>query len=107
METGAVARILELKVNARVMLTFNTDVLDKLSNGQIGTVFHIKLDTNQAITKIYIKFDDDSAVLRGLGTDKFSRQNNCIPIDRVEARIRVRQQNYLPLKQKGHNFLLC
>ena len=51
METGGLARILELKVNARVMLTSNIDVLDKRSNGQIGTVFHIKLDSNQAVTK--------------------------------------------------------
>ena len=65
-------------------------ILDKLSNGQIGTVFHIKLDSNQAVTKIYIKFDDDSAGLKRIGTDKFARQNNCIPIERVEAKIRVK-----------------
>ena len=90
METGGLARILELKVNARVMLTSNIDVLDKLSNGQIGTVFHIKLNSNQAVTKIYIKFDDDSAGLKRIGTDKFARQNNCIPIERVEAKIKVK-----------------
>ena len=90
METGGIARILELKVNARVMLTSNIDVVDKLSNGQIGTVFHIKLNSNQAVTKIYIKFDDDSAGLKRIGTDKFARQNNCIPIERVEAKIKVR-----------------
>ena len=89
METGGLARILELKVNARVMLTSNIDVLDKLSNGQIGTVFHIKVNSNQAVTKIYIKFDDDSAGLKRIGTDKFARQNNCIPIERVEAKIKL------------------
>ena len=41
METGGLSRVLELKVNSRVMLTSNIDVLDKLSNGQILTVFHI------------------------------------------------------------------
>ena len=90
METGGLARILELKVNARVMLTSNIDVPDKLSNGQIGTVFHIKVNSNQAVTKIYIKFDDDSAGLKKIGTDKFARQNNCIPIERVEAKIKIR-----------------
>ena len=89
METSGLARILELKVNARVMLTSNIDVLDKLSNGQIGTVFHIKLDSNQAVTKIYIKFDDYSAGLKRIGTDKFGRQKNCIPIERVEAKLKV------------------
>ena len=57
-ETGGLTRILELKVNAEVMLTSDIDVLDKLSNGQIATVFHIKVNNNQAVTKIYIKFDD-------------------------------------------------
>ena len=47
METDGLARILELEVNARVMLTSNIDVFDKLSNGQIGTVFHIKLGSNK------------------------------------------------------------
>ena len=36
MKTGGLARILQLNVNARVMLTSNIDVPDKLSNGQIG-----------------------------------------------------------------------
>ena len=89
METGGLARMLELNVIARVMLTSNIDVLDILSNGQIGTVFHIKLDSNQAVTKIYNKLDDDSAGLKRIGTVQFARQNNCIPIERVEAIIKV------------------
>ena len=52
------------------MLTSDIDVLDKLSNGQIATVFHIKVNINQAVTKIYIKFDDDSAGFKSIGTDK-------------------------------------
>ena len=37
-ETGGLAGKLELKINARVMLTVNVDVNDRLINGQIGTV---------------------------------------------------------------------
>ena len=51
------------------MLTYNIDVLDKLRNGQFGMVFHIKVDINQAVTKIYIKFDDYSA-------DRISKNKN-------------------------------
>ena len=47
METGELSCILELKVNARLMLTSNIDVLDKLCNGQIGTVFHIKQSSSK------------------------------------------------------------
>ena len=35
-ETGGLARILEIKINARVMLTVNIDMADRLINGQIG-----------------------------------------------------------------------
>ena len=90
METGGLARLLELKVEARVMLTSNIDVADKLSNGQIGTVLHIHVDRNQRVTKIYIKFDDDSAGLKKKNSDNFARLNNCVPIERVETKIKIR-----------------
>ena len=45
MQTGGLANALSLKVGARVMLTTNIDVLDKLSNGQIGTVAQVKFES--------------------------------------------------------------
>ena len=53
-ETGGLARTLEIKVDARVMLTVNIDIADRLINGQIGTVKHISFDLNHNILKIYI-----------------------------------------------------
>ena len=67
MQTGGLASALSLKIGARVMLTSNIDVLDKLSNGQIGTVAQIKLE-NHNVTIIYVKLDDESA---GLKINKF------------------------------------
>ena len=90
METGGLTHILELNANARVMLTSNIDIPDKLTNGQIGTVFHIKVDSNRAVAKIYIKFDIDNAGFKKIGTAKFARQNNCTPKERVEAKIKIR-----------------
>ena len=60
MQTGGLAGVLSLKIGARVMLTTNIDVLDKLSNGQTGTVAHIKLE-NGIVTTIYVKLDDETA----------------------------------------------
>ena len=40
-QTGGLAQILQVKLNARVMLTANVDIEDRLINGQIGTVKHI------------------------------------------------------------------
>ena len=38
METGGLAHKLTIKLQAKVMLTSNIDVFDKLCNGQIGTI---------------------------------------------------------------------
>ena len=90
METGGLARLLELKVDARVMLTSNIDVGDKLSNGQIGTVFHIYVDRSKRVSKIYVKFDDESAGLKLRSRDNFARLHNCVPVERVETKIKIR-----------------
>ena len=53
-ETGGLARNLEVKVNARVMLTVNIDIADRLINGQIGKVKHICYNNiNGHIVKVY------------------------------------------------------
>lgn len=40
-ETVGLARLLELNVGARIMLTVNIDIEDRLINGQVGQVPHI------------------------------------------------------------------
>ena len=57
------ALVLSIKVGARVMITSNIDVADRLSNGQIGTVKHVKLEGNQ-INCVYVKMDDKCAGLK-------------------------------------------
>ena len=41
-ETGGLAGILKIKINARVMLVVNIDLQDRLVNGQLETVMHIE-----------------------------------------------------------------
>ena len=56
-ETGGLAKCLELKVGAKVMVTVNVDIQDMLINGQVGEVvgFEIK---NSIVKKIFLKFQD-------------------------------------------------
>ena len=57
-ETGGLALLLELKVNARVMLTANIKIEDRLINGQMETVKHIEIKENEVRT-IYLELDDN------------------------------------------------
>ena len=65
--TGGLDHRIDLKKGAKVMLTTNLDVEDRLINGQIGTV--VKLKINPLSSKpelIYIKFDDNKAGRQGV-----------------------------------------
>ena len=56
-ETGGLAYSLELKINARVKLKLNISIEDRLINGQIDTVKHIKIKENEVRT-ICLELDD-------------------------------------------------
>ena len=45
-ETGGLKSSLEIKVNARVKLTTNINIIDQLINGQMGTMKHIEIKKN-------------------------------------------------------------
>ena len=55
--TGNLAHSLELKIRAKVMVTGNIDIEDRLTNGQIGTVCYF-MSNHQQVLRIYFKFDD-------------------------------------------------
>ena len=88
-ETGGLAGLLNIKVNARVMLTVNIDIADRLINGQIGTVKHILTDRGN-VMKIYILMDDSNTGLKKRNSDALARQNLWIPVEKAEASIRLR-----------------
>ena len=50
-----------LKVGARVMLTINMDVHDKLCNGSIGTLVAAVKDTKGEVKLLMVKFDNPEA----------------------------------------------
>ena len=52
MKTGGLAHKLTIKLQAKVMLTSNINVSDKLCNEQIGTIHHLKQDCNDNVTTI-------------------------------------------------------
>ena len=59
---GLDAEIQVKKKNARVMLTVNVDINDRLINGQMGTIARIVINQNtNKPSVIFIKFDDCQA----------------------------------------------
>ena len=72
-ETGGLASTLQIKLNARVMLTMNVDLQDRLINGQLGAVKHIAINDQRNIFKIYIKFDDNKAGSKRISMDSLAR----------------------------------
>ena len=68
--------------HARVMLTTNTNIEDRLINGQLGTVEHIEIKENEVII-IYLELDDKCAgQIRMSGSDIIAKNNKWVAIKR-------------------------
>ena len=59
-QTSGLAFQLFIKIGARVILTSNIDVSDKLINGQMGTVIFIEWE-NSKVKTVYVNFDNVNA----------------------------------------------
>ena len=92
--TGDLARCLLLKEGARVMLTVNIDLSDRLVNGQLGTVDNIVF-TESEISKIYLKFDDSLVSEQVMCSDFYSNLPQVVRINRVESHIYLTRKNNL------------
>ena len=98
-ETGGLAGTLNIKVNAKGMLTVTINIDDKLINGQMGTVCKIKTDNKGQVIKIHIKFEDEKAGLKLINfNDVTAKRNNWVPIEILKV-------NKDPSTTIKHNFL--
>ncbi len=91
-ETCGLDGEIHIKEGARVMLTRNINLLDRLINGQMGAVVKIDVKSNNEPNVLYVKFDDEKAGKTTLHTssNSFAKQNNLVPIEPVLAKIKVR-----------------
>lgn len=92
-ETGGLDYELHLKETARVMLTANIDISDRLINGQIGTVVKIYVNPNtQRPSIVFIKFDDDKARQNMINNsnNQYAKEHKVVPIEPILAKIKVR-----------------
>ncbi len=91
-ETCGLDGEIHIKEGARVMLTRNINLQDRLINGQMGTVVKIDINRNNEPNVLYAKFDDEKAGKTTINTssNSFAKQNNLVPIQPVLAKIKVR-----------------
>jgi len=90
--TGGLDLEVSIKEGARVMLTNNVDISDRLINGQLGTVARILVnEMTQKPTIVYIKFDDERAgnLVIDKSTDIFAIENKVVPIKPILAKIKL------------------
>ena len=92
-ETGGLDFEILMKEGARVMLTTNIDITDRLINGQMGTAIKIHVDqsTNKP-DKVYVKFDDERAgrITTDKSADLYATMNNVVAIVPVLVKIKIR-----------------
>ncbi|CAB4017810.1 Hypothetical predicted protein, partial [Paramuricea clavata] len=92
-KTGGLDTEIVIKENARVMLTTNVDISDRLINGQLGTVIRVTVDnTSNKPSTIFVKFDDCNAGASAIrkSSSSFARDNHAVPVQPVLVRIKVR-----------------
>ena len=83
---------IEIKEGARIMLTKNISVADRLINGQLGTISKVAFhDFTNEVSVLYISFDDERAGKETIKncTDLFAKRNNLVPIVPVSANIKI------------------
>ena len=104
-ETGGFALNLALKIGAKVMLTVNIDISDKLIIGQIGIVNNIAFKNGKPF-KVYVKFFDNEAGLRKIASDNYAAHHKFVPIEQTEADIHINKNNLSSLAIKRTQFPL-
>ena len=94
-KTGNMLKTLKIWVGARVMLTANLDVDDKLCNGSEGTVKYIHIRTTISSAKhggtIYVLFDDDKSGNKRKLHSLPDELQRCVPIT-----VRNKEFTYVP-----------
>ncbi len=86
-KTGNLPKVLELKIGARVKIPVNIDNSDGLSNGVMGIVTEVLLQTGtQEIDAVFVKFDNERVGKAARQNKRFKkRKDNAVPITRTEV----------------------
>ena len=94
-DTIDLAKCLALKLVAKVMVTVNIDIKDRLINGQVGEVFGFKI-VNHIINQVYIKFQDPQIGRKAIMSNQITRAKCVVPIEKCEVDIPISKGSVSP-----------
>ena len=81
-------KTIKLKIGAKVMMTYNVDTCDSLTNGAFGEVLGYKFDKDGQVKQVYVHFfDDDCGKLRRKNCVELQSKfpgKNATPVDLME-----------------------
>ena len=98
-ETGNFESQLNHKVGSQVMITSNIDINDRLVNGLVGRVTQFKY-SNNVVSVVYVKFNDDSAGLEAMRSDVTARQYHWVPTKNRETLFGLRKNRKQPFVKR-------
>ena len=80
-KTGNLKKILNVKINARVMITTNIDITDGLTNDAMGTVTNVVIDEKTGkMSAILVSFDSKHVGQEAMHTSVHKSSNeNAVP----------------------------
>ena len=86
-ETGNLRKVLTVKINTRVMITTNIDVIDGLTNGIMGTVRNVVIDqTTGKMSVMLVAFDSEHVGQETMYKSVYNSINqNAVPIHQTQA----------------------
>ena len=96
-ETGNLKKILTVKINARVMITTNIDVTDRLTNGAMGTVTNVVIDDRTGkMSTILVSFDSKQVGQEAMHTSVHKSTNpNAVPIYQTQATFPIHKKHHV------------
>ena len=89
--TGNLTKELKIKIGARVMITTNIDVSDRLTNGVMGMIVNILKDEEELNVKvILVKFDNSDVGQSAKSQSLYKKVNrNAVPIVPFQASFQI------------------
>ena len=92
--TGGLPKFLKLKCGAKVMLTVNLNIQNRLINCQTGNTSHIEFSKG-SVRKVFVKYYNEQAGFKAKRSPYQRRKSSWVPIEKFKAKILTKKDPHL------------